>query len=126
MVARGKPDPEAYRRAVELAYAALLILALDAGVLPWLMARLGAAGRMAFSNYLITSLIMTTIFYGYGLGWFGGFSRAQLYWLVAAQWGLMLLWSRPWLARFRYGPFEWAWRSLSRGKVVPFRRAIAS
>jgi uncharacterized protein len=109
-----------------LAYAALLILALDAGVLPWLMARLGAAGRMAFSNYLITSLIMTTIFYGYGLGWFGGFSRAQLYWLVAAQWGLMLLWSRPWLARFRYGPFEWAWRSLSRGKVVPFRRAIAS
>ncbi|WP_442680279.1 DUF418 domain-containing protein [Sphingomonas sp. ASY06-1R] len=109
-----------------LAYAALLILAVRANVLPRLMERLGAAGRMALSNYLITSLVMTTIFYGYGLGWFGGLSRAQLYWLVAAQWGLMLLWSRPWLARFHYGPFEWAWRSLSRGQVVPFRRAIAS
>ncbi|WP_420136685.1 DUF418 domain-containing protein [Sphingomonas sp.] len=111
---------------VALGYAALLILALRAGAARELMDRLGAAGRMAFSNYLLTSLVMTTIFYGYGLGWFGSLSRAQLYWLVAGQWALMLLWSRPWLRRFHYGPFEWAWRSLSRGQLVPFRRAIAS
>jgi uncharacterized protein len=81
---------------------------------------------MAFSNYLGTSLIMTTIFYGYGLGWFGHLHRAQLYWLVAGQWLLILGWSPLWLRHFRYGPFEWAWRSLSRGRLVSFRQAIAS
>ncbi|WP_116091469.1 DUF418 domain-containing protein [Sphingomonas crusticola] len=109
-----------------LAYAAGLIVALQAGAARWLTARLAAAGRMAFSNYLGTSLIMTTIFYGYGLGLFGLLSRAQLYLLVLGQWLLILGWSQPWLRRFRYGPFEWAWRSLSRGEAVSFRKAIAS
>ena len=60
--------------------------------------------------------ICTTFFYGYGFGWFGYLSRAELYFVVLAVWALMLLWSKPWLARFRYGPFEWAWRSLARGR----------
>jgi uncharacterized protein len=81
---------------------------------------------MAFSNYLGTSLIMTTIFYGYGLGWFGALHRAQLYWLVLGQWLLILGWSPWWLRHFRYGPFEYVWRSLSRGRLVSFRQAIAS
>ena len=109
-----------------LAYAAAIILAVQSGTARWLTARLAAAGRMAFSNYLGTSLIMTTIFYGYGLGWFGQLHRAQLVWLVAAQWLLILSWSPLWLRHFRYGPFEWAWRSLSRGRLVSFRQAIAS
>lgn len=109
-----------------LAYASAIVLAVRSCSLSWLTARLAAAGRMAFSNYLGTSLIMTTIFYGYGLGWFGYLHRAQLYWLVLAQWLLILLWSPWWLRHFRYGPFEWAWRSLSRGRLVSFRQAIAS
>ena len=104
-----------------LAYASVLILAVRAGAAAWLTSRLAAAGRMAFSNYLGTSLIMTTIFYGYGLDLFGQLSRAQLYVLVAVQWLLILGWSRPWLRHFRYGPFEWAWRSLARGRLVSFR-----
>jgi len=109
-----------------LAYAAAIVLAVRSHRLRWLTARLSAAGRMAFSNYLGTSLIMTTIFYGYGLGWFGTLHRAQLYWLVLAQWVLILVWSPWWLRRFRYGPFEWVWRSLARGQLVSFRQAIAS
>lgn len=109
-----------------LAYAAGIVLAVQSGTMRWLTARLAAAGRMAFSNYLGTSLIMTTIFYGYGLGWFGTLHRAQLYWLVLGQWLLILAWSPWWLRHFRYGPFEWAWRSLSRGHLVSFRQAIAS
>ena len=89
--------------------------------------RLEAAGRMAFTNYLASSLLCTTFFYGYGLGWYGHLSRAQLYVVVAAVWALILLWSEAWLARFRYGPLEWLWRSLARGRWQPLRgRAIAA
>lgn len=109
-----------------LGYAAAVILAVRAGAARWLVARLAAGGRMAFSNYLGTSLVMTTLFYGYGAGLFGRLSRAELYPVVLVQWALMLGWSKPWLARFRYGPFEWAWRSLSRGRPVSFWQAIAS
>ena len=109
-----------------LAYAAAVILAVREGLARWLTMRLAAAGRMAFSNYLGTSLIMTTIFYGYGFGLFGQLHRAQLYLLVFGQWLLILGWSPLWLRHFRYGPFEWVWRSLSRGELVSFRQAIAS
>jgi uncharacterized protein len=89
-----------------------------------LTTRLAAAGRMAFTNYLATSLICSTLFNGYGLGWFGYLSRWQLYLVVAAVWALILLWSKPWLARFRYGPFEWLWRSLARGRLQPIRGGV--
>ncbi|TGX50244.1 DUF418 domain-containing protein [Sphingomonas gei] len=91
----------------------ILLLARPGGALT---ERLAAAGRMAFTNYLLTSLICTTLFYGYGLGWFGQLSRWQLYPVVFAVWALILSWSKPWLARFRFGPFEWLWRSLARGQ----------
>lgn len=84
--------------------------------------RIEAAGRAAFTNYLGTSLLMTGLFYGWGLGWFGTLDRAELWLVVIAMWLLMLAWSKPWLDRFRYGPFEWLWRSLSRGRWEPMRR----
>jgi uncharacterized protein len=87
-----------------------------------LVDRIAAAGRAAFTNYLGTSILMTTLFYGYGFGLFGELSRAELWLVVAAMWLLMLLWSKPWLDRFQYGPFEWLWRSLSRWSLQPMRR----
>jgi len=51
--------------------------------------------------------------------------RAELWLVVAAMWGLMLLWSKPWLERFQYGPLEWLWRSLARGALQPIRRPPA-
>lgn len=89
----------------------------------WLASRFAAAGRMAFTNYLASSLICTTIFYGYGLGWYGALHRAELLPIVAGVWGLMLAWSEPWLRRFQYGPAEWIWRSLARGQLQPLQRA---
>jgi uncharacterized protein len=77
---------------------------------------------MAFSNYLGTSLVATTFFYGYGFGMFGQLSRAELYWVVLAIWVLILGWSKPWLDRYRYGPLEWLWRTLARGERQPMRR----
>jgi len=87
--------------------------------------RVAAAGRAAFSNYLGTSILMTALFYGWGLGLFGSLSRVQLWIPVVLMWTLMLLWSKPWLDRFAYGPFEWLWRSLARGEVQRMRRAPA-
>ena len=69
-----------------------------------------------------SSIVATTIFNGYGLGLYGHLSRAQLYWVVLLIWLLILGWSLPWLARYRYGPFEWLWRSLARGEPQPMRR----
>jgi len=87
-----------------------------------LVERIAAAGRAAFTNYLGTSLLMTTLFYGYGLGWYGHLSRIQLWIPVVLAWAVMLLWSKPWLERFHYGPFEWLWRSLARWQLQPIRK----
>ena len=102
--------------------AAILLLMWPGGRLT---ARVAAAGRTAFSNYLGTSLLCTALFYGYGLGWYGHLSRAALMPVVLAVWAIMLLWSQPWLQRFRYGPLEWLWRSLSRLRLQPIRGGAA-
>jgi uncharacterized protein len=110
------------RPVMSLGWASLVILFLTSGAAQWLAGRLSAAGRMAFSNYLGTSIVCTLFFNGYGLGWFGYLERWQLYIVVLAVWALILLWSKPWLSRFRYGPFEWLWRSLAHWKAQPLRK----
>jgi uncharacterized protein len=113
-----------FRPLMIIGWACLIILLARPGGA--LTERIGAAGRMAFSNYLGTSLICSTLFYGYGGDLYGQLSRAELYLVVAAIWALMLLWSKPWLEHFRYGPFEWLWRSLARGRLQPMRGAAAA
>ena len=108
---------------LSLGYAALVILFVQSGRITWLADRFAATGRMAFSNYLGTSIVCTLIFNGYGLGWYGYLQRWQCLIVVAGMWLLMLAWSKPWLDRFVYGPFEWLWRSAARGRPQPFRRA---
>ncbi|HVI97730.1 MAG TPA: DUF418 domain-containing protein [Sphingomonas sp.] len=109
------------RPAIMLGYASVLILLVTSGKAYALVARLAAAGRMALTNYLASSLVLTTIFYGYGGGLFGTVSRAALAPFVLAMWALVLLWSKPWLDRFAYGPTEWLWRSLARRRLQPMR-----
>jgi uncharacterized protein len=113
-----------FRPLMILATAALIILLTRrAGALT---ARIAAAGRAAFTNYLGTSILLTTFFYGYGFGFFGTLGRAELWLVVFASWALMLLWSKPWLDRYLYGPFEWLWRTLARWQVQPLRRPLAA
>jgi uncharacterized protein len=103
-------------------YAAVLILIIRRYQNHPMLARVAATGRAAFSNYLGTSIVMTTIFYGYGFGLFGHVGRTGLWVFVLGAWAVMLLWSKPWLMKFHYGPLEWLWRSLARGKVQIMRR----
>jgi uncharacterized protein len=106
-----------------IGWAALMMLLIRIRTSPAVRARLAATGRMAFTNYLMTSIVMTTIFYGYGLGLFGSVPRIALYLFCIGMWAAMLLWSKPWLDRFQYGPFEWLWRSLSRWQLQPMKKA---
>lgn len=111
------------RLLMTIGYAALLILMIKALSHSALLHRIAAAGRAAFSNYLGTSILMTFIFYGWGLGLYGQVDRAELYLFVPSAWIIMLLWSKPWLMRFRYGPLEWLWRSLARKELQSMKIA---
>jgi uncharacterized protein len=109
-----------FRLAMMLGYAALIVL-LARGGGP-LARRIGATGRAAFTNYLGASIVAAAFFYGLGL--YGRLGRAEAWLLAPVVWMIMLAWPKPWLARFRYGPFEWAWRSLARWSPQPMRRRI--
>jgi uncharacterized protein len=113
------------RLLMTIGYASALVLLIQRFGHSGFIARVVAAGRAAFTNYLGTSIAMTTIFYGYGFGLFGEVGRAELYLFVIGAWIVMLLWSKPWLTRYRYGPFEWLWRSLARRQLQPMRRLNA-
>lgn len=110
-----------FRLAMMAGYASLIILLSRRG--GWLVQRIAAAGRAAFTNYLGTSLLACAIFYGWGLGLFGSLGRLDAWLFVPAFWTVMLLWSKPWLDRFTYGPFEWLWRSLARFRLQPMRKS---
>ncbi|HEY0626238.1 MAG TPA: DUF418 domain-containing protein [Allosphingosinicella sp.] len=112
-----------FRPLMVVATAALIILLTRRGGA--LVGRIAAAGRAAFTNYLGTSILMTALFYGWGAGLWGSLSRAELWLVVIPMWAVMLLWSKPWLDRNRYGPFEWLWRSLSRWEWQPMRRPLS-
>ncbi len=110
---------------VVIGHIGAVMLILQAGAIPWLTRRLGAAGRMALSNYLFDSLFCTTLFYGYGFDLFGTLHRPLLYAIVATIWTAQLLVCPLWLEHFRYGPAEWLWRSLTYWKLQPIRARVA-
>jgi uncharacterized protein len=76
-------------------------------------------GRMAFTNYLMQSLIFGWIFYGYGLGLFGRLGVASALAIGIAVYTGQVFFSAWWLHRYRYGPVEWLWRTLMYGAAQP-------
>ncbi len=109
------------RLPVILGLAALLALAAPSAQ-GWLARRLRAAGQMAFSNYLGTSVVMVLVFHPWAGGLWGKLTRPELYLVALGGCVLMLTWSQPWLVRFRFGPLEWLWRCLTYGRLFPLRR----
>ncbi len=111
---------------VALGWVGLVMLACRAAVVGALTRCLGAVGRMALTNYLLQTLICTSIFYGHGLGLFGSFNRVQQILTVVAVWAVALVLSPLWLRFFRFGPFEWLWRSLTYQQIQPILRTVSS
>ena len=108
---------------VGLAFVGLVMLLCRLG---WRARAVAAVGRTALSNYLLQTLICTTVFYGHGLGLFGRVDRLGQLVIVLAVWTVQLAWSVRWTRRFAVGPLEWAWRTAARGAAnVPVARAPA-
>jgi uncharacterized protein len=80
-------------------------------------------GHMALTNYFLQTVMGVLLFYGYGLGLMGKLGSAAQLALAVALFALQIVFSRLWLARFRFGPAEWVSRSLTYGKAQPMRRA---
>jgi uncharacterized protein len=110
---------------VSLGHVSLIMLAVKRNWLGSQVRRFAAVGRMAFTNYLMQSILCTTIFYGYGFGLYGSLERLPQMFIVVAVCTFQLLYSAWWLDRFRYGPAEWFWRLLTYGKLPGFRREVA-
>ena len=100
----------------------LVMLLCRSGILRRLQNALAAVGRMAFTNYILQTVICTTIFYGHGLGLYGYLERGEQILVVLLVWTLQLFLSPLWLRCFCFGPLEWLWRSLSYWRVQPLLR----
>jgi uncharacterized protein len=109
---------------VALGWVGVIMLWCQTSRLPGLKARVASVGRMAFSNYILQTVICTTIFYGHGFALFGTVERAGQALIVLAIYGTQLMIAPIWLKRFWFGPLEWMWRTLTYGKRQPFRRQI--
>ncbi|MCA1799008.1 MAG: DUF418 domain-containing protein [Xanthomonadaceae bacterium] len=107
-----------------LAYIGTLVALLRGGRM-WLM-RLAPVGRMALTNYLMHSVVFTLLFYGYGAGLYGEFGRAATTLMALALYAFQVWFSGWWLERYRIGPMEWLWRTLTYGRVQPFRSSAHS
>jgi len=70
-------------------------------------------GRMALTNYLMQSVIFTTIMYAYGFGYFGSIEPWQLVIFAVAVFSIQTIYSRFWLKKFKFGPMEWIWRKIT-------------
>jgi uncharacterized protein len=111
------------RLSIALAHVSVMMLLFKSGRLLWLLQPLAAIGQTALSNYLLQSLICSTIFCGYGFAMFGRMQRHQLYYVVAGIWVFQMIVSPIWLRHFHFGPAEWVWRSLTYWKKQPMRKA---
>ncbi len=83
---------------------------------------LSYVGRMALTNYLLQTLICTTLFYGYGFGLYDKIGIAGGILLTVVIYILQIILSKWWLTRFRFGPMEWLWRSGTYLKFQPMKR----
>jgi uncharacterized protein len=105
---------------VSLGWVALVMLLCQRN---WQLRPVAAVGRMALTNYLLQTLICTTIFYGHGLGLFGQVDRAGQFAIVLGVWAFQLAASSAWLSYFAAGPVEWATRWFVYGRRPGFLRS---
>ena len=104
-----------------LGYAAGIVLLVQRDFWKTCLKPLQAVGRFALTNYLLQTLICTTIFYSYGFGLYGKVSPVYAVLLVIAIYLLQVVLSSLWSRRFMFGPAEWLWRSATYGRLQPMR-----
>ena len=103
-------------------YLSLLILLYKAIPFRKILNVFAPVGQMAFTNYLSQSIITSIVFYGFAV--YGTLQRYEVYYVVGAIWLFQILSSHIWLRYFRFGPFEWVWRSLTYLKKQPMKKKV--
>jgi uncharacterized protein len=106
-----------------LAYASAVALAFL--VVSWrrVIRLLAPIGQMALTWYLLQTVFGIWMFYGFAHGpaLMGRVGPASLAAVCAVGFGVQVAFARRWMRRFRFGPAEWCWRSLTYGELQPFR-----
>lgn len=102
-------------------YAALIIAMSKSAWAKPITTPLAAVGRMALTNYFAHTLLCTTFFYGYGLGYFAKLQFPALWLVILSVWAFNIVFSMLWLRAFKMGPFEWLWRCLTYRQLVHIR-----
>ena len=104
-----------------LAYAAALLLVFQTKRGARLLAPLAATGRMALTTYLTQSVICTTLFYSYGFRLIGRVGYTGMFVITVVLFAIQMAVSVWWLKRYRFGPVEWLWRTLTYGRAPAMR-----
>ncbi|MDE0421914.1 MAG: DUF418 domain-containing protein [Gammaproteobacteria bacterium] len=113
------PTNDLGRVCMALGFVSLVMIASARGYFARLRRWLAAVGRMALSNYILQSIFGLVIFHDMGFGLWNDLDRHQLYYVVFGQWAVMIAFSVWWLGRYRFGPLEWLWRTLTYGRRQP-------
>ena len=109
-----------------LFYASVILLMLKHARWQRRLGGLAAVGRMALSNYLLQTVVVTTLLYGYGAGLHGRLGIVTGLPVVCVIFLGQVALSRWWITRFRFGPAEWLWRSATYGSLQPLRLTTSS
>lgn len=111
---------------MSLAYLSALVLLFQRPAWKRRLSLLAPLGRMALSNYLAQSVLIVAVFYGVGLGLMGKIGSALCIPIAISLFAVLTVVSRWWLERFRFGPAEWLWRSLTYGRAQPLRASVTA
>ena len=114
-----RPSYDLGRLALAVGYIGLVMSVCRAGLLRGMQSVLARIGQMALTNYLMQTVLCNLVFLGFGLGRFALWDRWQIYLFVLGVWILQALSSVYWLDRYRFGPCEWLWRSLTYRRRQP-------
>lgn len=112
------------RLLMAVGYASGIIWFLRLGILKWIWKALGLVGRMAFSNYMLQTIVCSFFFYGYGFGYFGRLQQWELYFFVLEMVLVQIAFSVFWLKYYEMGPVEWLWRCLVYKKWLPNKKTM--
>jgi uncharacterized protein len=104
-----------------MTYISLIVLVTQTALFSRITSLVANLGRMALTIYLMQSLIATTLFYSFGFGLYGKVSPFQGILITLAIYTFQLLFSYYWLKKFRFGPMEWLWRSMTYGRAMPMK-----
>ena len=109
------------RVSMALGFASVVLIACQRGWFARLRRGLAAVGRMALTNYILQSVFGLILFRDFGFGLWNELARHELYFVVAGEWIVSIWFSAWWLRRYRFGPLEWLWRSLTYRQAQPMR-----